>query len=307
MIYSEKTLQSWTAPMSETEKKRMENTVLIIKSAMDAGKEMQRRNLDYEVFAQGSYANDTNIRPGSAVDVCVMLKSTYYYELPEGKLASADDEVVPKTTTFQEFRDFVMKALQDRFGAKNVADGNKSLKVRDNTTHVRANVVPAFQFRCYLNVSKNIFLEGIRFHAKDRSLVTNFPKLHLVNAAAKDKRTNQKYKALVRIMKHIRDDMVEKKLVDGDIITSFLAECLIWNVPDDIITRYPTWTETLWNTIVYLHNTVSDGKQDEWTEGCVVQDLFDGSKWTADDVRQWLFDTWKYTDLAHHPDVRFSD
>ena len=40
MIYSEKTLQSWTAPMSETEKKRMENTVLIIKSAMDAGKEM---------------------------------------------------------------------------------------------------------------------------------------------------------------------------------------------------------------------------------------------------------------------------
>ena len=51
MKYSEETLKSWTAPLSETEEQRAENTIKMIRSAIDASDEL--KVMDIEVFTQG--------------------------------------------------------------------------------------------------------------------------------------------------------------------------------------------------------------------------------------------------------------
>lgn len=295
MKYSESTLQFWTSPLSTTERQRVENTIKMIRSAVDANDEF--RLLDYEVFIQGSFANNTNVRSDSDVDVCVMLKSTFYSDYPKGKTRD-DYGFGVGTMEFQKYRELVNQALVDKFGARYVTDGNKSLRIRENTYHVQADVVPAFQHRnyTYLNsYDRERYVEGIRFYAKDGREVTNYPKVHLKNGTNKNNKTNYDYRKLVRIMKHIKNNMVDVHKADGDKITSFLVECLVWNVPDNIITGYSTWTETVRQTIIYLFNAIKDGKHTEWGEVSEMLYLFSACrKWTDQDAKQWLVDAWNY-------------
>ena len=289
--YSESTLQSWTAPLSKSEQDRAENTVKMIKFAIDANAEL--KTMDIEVFAQGSFANNTNVRIESDVDICVMLRSTFFYDLPEGKVA-ADYGITPGSITFQRYRNLVKKALQDKFGSSYVTDGNKSLRIRENTYHVQADVVPAFQYRRY-TITVGSYHEGIQFYAKDGKQVTNFPKVHIKNGTAKNNRTWYKYKELVRIMKHIKNDMVDDGMTNGDKITSFLVECLVWNISDATITGYSSWTETVKQAIKYLYNAIEDDKHKEWGEVSELLYLFhNGRKWTEQDAMQWLYDVWNY-------------
>ena len=290
MKYTEQQLQAWTAALSPTEEQRAENTIKMIKSAIDASDNL--RAMDIEVFTQGSFANNTNVRSDSDVDVCVMLKDTFFYDLPEGKSAS-DYGITPSSMTFQRYRDLVKNALEDKFGASYVADGNKSLKIRENTYHVQADVVPAFQYRRY-TTTVGRYHEGTRFYAKDGSQVTNYPKVHIKNGTDKNNRTNYKYKKLVRIMKHVKNEMVDDGKTNGDKITSFLVECLVWNVPDSTITGYNSWTETVKQAIIYLYNAIKDDKHKEWGEVSELLYLFRGRKWTDQDAKQWLYDAWNY-------------
>ena len=70
MRYTESTLSTWCAPASNTEEEKIENTINMIRSAIDNWHELD--GLDIEVFVQGSYANNTNVRTSSDVDVCIM-------------------------------------------------------------------------------------------------------------------------------------------------------------------------------------------------------------------------------------------
>ena len=290
MKYFESTLQSWTAPLSKSEENRAENTIKMIRSAIDANAEL--KTMDIEVFIQGSFANNTNVRTESDVDVCVMLRSTFFYDLPKGQLA-VDYGITPGSIAFQRYRDLVKRALQDKFGSSYVTDGNKSLKIRENTYHVQADVVPAFQYRLYTTTAGSYY-EGTRFYAKDGTQVTNYPKAHIKNGITKNNRTGYKYKKLIRIMKHIKNDMVDDGMTDGNKITSFLVECLVWNIPDSTITRYSTWTETVKQAIIYLYNAIKDGKNKEWGEVSERLYLFRGRKWTDQDAMQWLYVAWNY-------------
>lgn len=290
MKYTEEMLQAFTAPLSPTEDSRAKNAINMIRSAIELNLEL--RPLDYEVFMQGSYANNTNVRTESDVDVCVMLKSSFYYDLPEGKYET-DYGITPGPITFQRYRELVKKALIDKFGSYYVFDGNKSIKINENSYHVKADVVPTFQYRRYKSVGSG-YIEGTRFYSKDGKVVTNYPKQHIENGTNKNNRTNYDYKKLVRIMKHIKNDMVEDKITDGDTISSFLVECLVWNVPNSTITGYNSWTETVKQTIIYLYNEIKNGNHTEWGEVSELLYLFRGRKWTDQDAKQWLVDAWNY-------------
>ncbi|MDR2425947.1 MAG: hypothetical protein LBD46_01995 [Endomicrobium sp.] len=58
--YSEETLSSYCSAVSDAEETRIENAKSMIKSAINDSAELQ--GLDYEIFIQGSYANNTNIK-----------------------------------------------------------------------------------------------------------------------------------------------------------------------------------------------------------------------------------------------------
>ena len=242
------------------------------------------------------YANNTNVRSESDVDVCVMLRDTFHTVYAQGK-GREDYGFSASNFTFQEYRDLVKKALQDKFRTEYVYDGNKSLKINENTYHVKADVVPSFQLRNYYyenSINPSRYIEGVWLLAKTGEEVKNYPKRHKANGVAKNNATNYSYKRLVRIMKHIKNEMVEDKKTDGDKITSFLVECLVYHVPNNVITGYSTWTETVKQAIIYLYNEIKDDHHTKWCEVSDMLYLFRNRKWTDEDAKQWLVDVWNY-------------
>ena len=153
-------------------------------------------------------------------------------------------------------------------------------------------MVPAFQYRDYKIIhSKKAdrFVEGIKFFTQNNERVINYPKEHLKNGREKNNATNYQYKKLVRIMKHIRNNMVGEGLIDGEIITSFLVECLVWNVKNTYITKHDSWNETLQDSIAFLWNEINDGHAKDWGEVSEMLYLFhSGRKWNQDSAKQFL-------------------
>ena len=296
MKYSENTLKLWTNPASDTEEQKISNTIAMIKSAINSCRDLD--DLTIDIFVQGSYANNTNVRTNSDVDVCVMLTSTFYTQYPDGKNDS-DYGFVEGSITYTEYKKRVKKAIIDKFGSDVVTEGNKSLKVKSNTYHVQADVVVAFMLKDYSvigSTNPQKYVEGTRFIAANTGdFVTNYPKVHIENGRQKNNRTNYQYKYLTRIMKRIRNAMVDDNVANGDKISSFLIECLVWNVPNDIITGYSTWTETVKQAIIYLYNSIKDGKHKEWGEVSEYLYLFHPArKWSSNDAQSFLYDMWNY-------------
>src|SRR5271156_2359967 len=72
----ESVLGSWGAAPSATEQTKCENAERAIRKAIDASWKLSSKNI--EVFAQGSYANRTNVREDSDVDICILCKNTFF-------------------------------------------------------------------------------------------------------------------------------------------------------------------------------------------------------------------------------------
>ena len=151
MKYSEETLKNWKNPASDTEEQRISNTINMIKSAIASCSDLD--DLTIEVFVQGSYANNTNVRTNSDVDVCVMLTSSFYTEYPEGK-SREDYGFTEGSISFAEYKKRIKKAIIDKFGSDAVTVGNKSLKIRSNSYHVNADVVVAIMLKDYMSKIK---------------------------------------------------------------------------------------------------------------------------------------------------------
>ena len=298
MKYTEGTLKSWILPLSQTEEQRVKNTVLMIKNAVASYDKLS--DCTMETFAHGSYAHNTNVRQNSDVDICVMLTSAFFYNYVDGKTGK-DYGYTTSSITYPDYKFYIIEALKAKFGGDAVTVGNKCINIKANSYHVNADVVPAFQYRDFKIINSTDptkYVEGIKFIAKDGTAVINYPKDHINNGKQKNNSTNYEYKKLVRIMKHIRNDMVDDGKIDGDKITSFLIECLVWNVPNDIIMENNTWEGTIQNSIAYLWKTINDEKYQEWGEASERLYLFhSGRKWTAAETKDFLYDMYNYLEL----------
>lgn len=295
MRYSEDTLKSWSSPLSEAENQRVKNTISMIESALSAHVGM--RSLKYKVILQGSYANNTNVRQNSDVDICVMLTSSFEAEYVYG-YTDKDYGYLSGGTSYYTFKQYVIEALRNKFGYSVVSVGNKCINIGDNTYHVNADVVPAYQYRNYKALNSrdpNRFVEGILFYAADGTKIINYPEVHKENGIEKNIQTKYQYKKLVRMIKNIRNKMADDKKVNENAITSFLIECLIWNVPNNYITGSNTWNETIQNTIACLYTEMNKGNYTNWTEVSKMFPLFrSGQKWSVNDVSSFLLDMYSY-------------
>src|SRR3989344_743044 len=95
--------------------------------------------IDFEVYLQGSYKNDTNIRCDSDVDVVIQLNSTFYSNLSEDQkgvlgLNSASYHL-------SDFRTNVLNVLKNYYGQGQITEGNKSIKIKANNGRLPADVV----------------------------------------------------------------------------------------------------------------------------------------------------------------------
>ena len=293
--FNEETLTSWYKPASDSEDSRINNAINMIKNAIQSSSEFD--SLTYEIFVQGSYGNNTNVRLNSDVDVNIMLTSTFYTCYPDGK-SDTDYSFSEGSISYTDYKERVLRALKNKFGEDSIIEGNKSIKISSNSYRVNADCVISMQYRNYKAINSanpNNYVEGIKYFAKNGDIVINYPKEHIKHGNSKNIATNHEYKKLVRIFKRVRNKMSDDGLIEKDKITSFLVECLVWNIPNTTITKYSTWNETVKQAIIYLYNAIKDDECSEWGEVSEWLYLFHSRrKWTKSDAQDFLLKMWGY-------------
>lgn len=273
MVTTTQEHQDWVAQGSVSASRR---TYTSVKSALDRSAEL--RGVGYEVFLQGSYANSTNTRGDSDVDVVVMLTSTFMPETSRLSIAerqSYESARVPGRTTSFDFRAMVERALYDYYDAGLVDPKNKCIKVRKRDGYVDADVVPAMQQRLltsYPSADAAQFIEGISITPLRGPRIVNYPKEHLKNGQAKNLRAGGHYKATVRQVKRLRRKAVSLGLIGPDIAPGYLLECLVSNVPDELFVNDPS--DRLLKVVAHLSTFSAAGLHNTMWSGDRIHKLF---------------------------------
>lgn len=221
MAIPESQLEIWAKQGAITTAK---NTADSIKNALNSYSHWPD-GVDFEVYLQGSYKNDTNIRGDSDVDVVAQLNSTFYSNLSEEQkrallLSSA-------SYVWSNFRADVLQALKNYYDSSQISEGNKTLKVKANNGRLPADVVVCCQYRRYKTVNSYDYVEGMTFWTQNYGRqVINYPKVHYDNGVSKHQNSNKWYKPTVRLFKNCRGH------ISNDMTPSYFLECLIYNAPN---------------------------------------------------------------------------
>jgi len=241
---------NWTAAGADTAAK---NTYASIQRAL---KDLAaRRNI--EIFLQGSYANSTNIRDDSDVDIVVMTRRTFSGSVNRlGTLAKAQWDRLPDATYHEsDLRSEVIGALRDYYGAPRVHPRNKCIRVDGSDDYVDADVVPAIEYRYFAHPDADVtkdYVEGIAINpANETGRIINFPKEHIANGQTKNEVCGGRYKKTVRQVKRLRNRAVDEGRLDDDVAPGYLLECMVYNAP---VTEFvQNDSERLKEVVLWLH------------------------------------------------------
>ena len=287
----EQIFTNWTKPPSDTEDARCSNAVSMIKNAVDSDSLLKKMRIS--VFAQGSYANNTNVRLNSDVDVSICNNDYLFCDYPVGK-SDSDYGNNDSNYTFSDFKNQVQIALENYFGKSHVVRGNKAFDIKSNTYRVEADAVPCFEHRRYTGSSRS-YHSGTEFIADDRKRIINWPNQHLNNGVQKNKETSLQFKKVVRILKRLNIEMRDNNVDVANRIPSFLIECLCWNTSNSVY-GYSTYTAMVKELIRHLfHSTNDNQKVNEWGEINELKYLFRLTQpWTLEDAHDWTSRVWNY-------------
>ena len=290
--FDETTLQRWTLPPSETEQQKLQNAETAVRTAISSDKTLQSKSI--EVFGQGSYANDTNIRLNSDIDINACYNGGFYFQLPAQRTREEFGLTSPSAYSFEEYKDDVETALVNKFGRSDVVRHDKCITINGNSYRVETDVVPTWKHRRYSEDKS--YVEGVVLYSDKGKKILNYPKQHLSNSLTKNTNTARRFKRLVRIVKRVKQHMEENNEQIDESICSFLIECLVYNVPNYVFNDGVNWNDRLKKAVYYLHrNTRSDGNCDDWGEVSELLYLFhSGRKWTISTANNFLFQMWKY-------------
>lgn len=184
-----------------------------------------------EIFLQGSYRNDTNIRGNSDVDIVILLtKSIDLLTLyPQQINASAIQQWISN-------RDMIVAGLRYVLGSNAVTPDKKCIRVAASTSTLKADIVVAFRRFNTMNFGPGLFAnsmtfdDGLEFYvSSENRWVTNYPQEHYSNGTKKNSlfQTNGWYKPTVRVFKNYCSKI-------GLQVPSYFLECLIYNVPNSL-------------------------------------------------------------------------
>jgi len=291
----EEAFARWSKPPSESEEERCSNAISMIKDALNNHPGLKTRNTT--IILQGSFRNNTNVRRDSDIDICIRLNDVVFGQYPDGYtkeqygFSDADYE-------YAQYKNETGEALRDKFGDDQVRRGNKAFAIDSNSYRVKADVVAAFEHRRYYkppSQSGNPYHSGIEFITDDRVPIINWPEQHHANGVSKNTATGRRYKRSVRIYKNLRNKMVEDEVASASSLSSFLIECLCWNVQDGKYSSN-TYEGIIRASMAHLfQNTKEYSKCREWGEVSELKYLFTrGQPWTHEQVHKFIHDAWNY-------------
>jgi len=234
MPISERQLETWSSQGSVAQSRA---TYATVRNALEDDSAAYAER-SYSIFLQGSYGNDTNIYADSDVDVVMMLERLHYHDLSrlpdEDKAAHARDRT-SGGYGFNDFKRDVLAQLIRRFG-DSVDPGHKAIFIEGNANRRDCDVLACVEFRRYTrykSLQDHRFHKGICFWTNAGVQIVNFPKQHSDNCTAKHQGTDSWFKPSVRILKNMRNRMVEAGYLAEGIAPSYFLEGMLYNVPDE--------------------------------------------------------------------------
>ncbi|EAQ5910747.1 nucleotidyltransferase [Salmonella enterica] len=281
-------LCGWTGPSSNTEQEKQDRTERMIRQAIDSHEPFN--NCSLKVYAKGSYANNTNVRSDSDVDIAVECTEVLYWEESE-KGNHKPGEPYKGIWTPEKLRAELLTAMEVKFPGQVDSTGTTAIQINSNSARVDADVVPCFSYRYYMKYGTR---DGTKIFKTDGSNIVNYPAQQLEKGKAKNNRTGYAYKKGARLLKRIENAMAE----DGTFreLPSFFMECLAYNCPDTMYS-HSTWTECLKAMLVHIWNSLQGDEPDSgrWLEVNECFFLFHSNqKWTRKDGREFAKAAWNY-------------
>ena len=288
---------TWGRSPSNTEQTKCKDVERAVRKAIDASAKLKTRNI--KVFTQGSYANRTNVRQDSDVDICVLCNDVFFTNCDMSEVL--DNTVLGFSDAQSQYADFkndLEAALKSHFGKDSVTRGKKAFDVHANANTYRADadVVPCFEHRHFVGTPQNNrFFSGTRLLSDDGKSIINWPCQNYQNGVDKNNATGRRFKAIVRILKSLRYEMIDNGYTIAKSIPSYLLECLVWNVPNECF-GHDEYRADVRCALAHLCNeTRADGTCKEWGEINDLKYLFRQSQsWTRKQVNEFLNAAWTY-------------
>lgn len=249
------------------------------------------------IFVKGSYANGTNVRGDSDVDIAVEWKSWAYisktnqaakYSWDQLGVGLGDSSPAPA-----EYRRWVEEALVEAFGSSSVdMTGNKAITVTGGSTTLDADVVPCFRHKRYDALGRDPHM-GIRLYPKSGGHIENWPEQNKQNGIAKNTRTSRRYKEIIRALKRLENDMVEAGRLSSE-VHGYFIECLLYNLADTTF-QQGTYKATTLGVLARLWNSINDDEHSDWVEVNGLKWLWrSGQTWTAEEASGFAHAAWNY-------------
>lgn len=255
MIFNDEQLIQFTKPISNAEDQKCKRAITVVINALkNAGYTIHTGTLQdpsyatkaslgdlkLTLFLQGSYANNTNVKLDSDIDVVVMLDSQFYPKYRDG--VNGQDYGF-STAQKVDIKGKIYDALCQHIGASGVVTRkNKCITLKENNWRVATDVVPCVEYRDYSNdfhFNANNYISGIKITTDDGQEIINYPRLHLENGRKKNEETNYYYKKVVRIIKNMRNLMEESgRSFSARYVSSFQLESLLWNISNQDFLQY---------------------------------------------------------------------
>lgn len=289
MSLTDDEINRWAKPPSETESEKCENAISQTSDALRA----HFGNV-ITFIRQGSHRNRTNIRIDSDVDVAVV--HTGFNFTDRSALSDADKALfeanrVPAKYAFSQFKTDVHSILSAKFGATTVQRKNKCIRVLGNTNRVNADIVPAYLHH-RLKAGGQVGHTGIAFVPDTGGQINSFPDQHYANGVAKNDATAKAFKPCVRVLKHVRNRLVDLGKIDKGLMSSHFLECLVWNAPDSSFAS-KTYREDAISVTAKVWNDLRDGTSNKYVEVSHLLWLFRGTNRKPADAEKFMLEAWK--------------
>ena len=297
-------INRWVQISSPTEQDRMERAERMIINAIDSHKPFDGYRNSFRIYAKGSYANQTNVRMDSDVDIVVESHHSYYDDFltPQMKQAATPD---PSWSAYEgpwvpaTWRTEVGTALKNYFGTDEVdTSGEVAIVVKEKEgSRPSTDVVPAFKFIRYDSADRSRKVEGSQVFKRTAGALINYPAQQLTNGNDKNGRwrTNGRYKQFARALKNGENALVDAGLMKAK--PSYFMECLAYNVPDTDLTRGTETSAWFRWALATVHNLLQPEEYDSegWVEPNGLKYLFHADqKWRVEDGRELTQKLWDY-------------
>jgi hypothetical protein len=292
----EELLGRWIKPSSEDEVEQQERALRMVTAAIGAS---DLADTSKKIYAKGSYANNTNVRWDSDVDIAVDCHEFLYYDTSSSVSPKVSKTPYTGSWTPKLWRQAVVDAMTKKFGGEVDTSGSTAIHLPMVTgSRPNIDVVPGFHFRRYTSTAATTWHDGSKVFPKSGDSIINWPAQQLKNGRKKNDDTGKRYKNFVRALKNAENTLVEQGEFDEK--PSFLMECMLYNVADATLKSSVTLSAGFKVTLQELW----DGLNDEatwktWREPNRLKWAFVGDKaWTLQDARDVVQGTWNLLEYS---------